>query len=143
MTSVNDVPDALEFLEEVLNGGRRFPEGFPERVRRAVEAGDIELLAASNEDTMIGIAVVSYRPGFFTGRDFASIEDLYVRPGSRRRGVGRALLEAVRERCAFRGVSYVEVQVEDKGAEAFYARCGYEREDGVRVFARSFSLTGS
>ena len=34
-------------------------------------------------------------------------------PEARRRGVGRALLQAANERCAHRGISYVEAQVEE------------------------------
>ena len=71
---------------------------------------------------------------------FASIEDLYVRPEARRKGVGKALLEAADERCAAREISYVEVQVEDEAAEAFYAALGYEPETGVRVLSRSLAI---
>ena len=116
------------------------PEVFNGELREAVEAGNLEVLAASSEGSMLGVAVVAFRLNISAGGPFASIEDLYVRPESRRRGVGRALLEAVAQRCKIRDVSYVEAQVEDEEAAAFYASLGYELEPDVQVFSRSYTL---
>jgi GNAT superfamily N-acetyltransferase len=107
-----------------------------------VERGDLEVLAARAEGRVVGVAVLAYRLSISAGGLFASVEDLYVEPDARRRGLGRALLEAVGERCAARGVSYIEAQVEDEEATAFYAAVGYEEESGVRVFSRSYVLSG-
>ena len=131
----------LILLEESLRNGEPVPRDFAERMRRAVESGDIEMLAARAENRVLGVAVLAYRLNVSAGTPFASIEDLYVRPDARRRGVGRALLEAVDERCALRNVSYVEVQVEDDKAEAFYAVLGYERETPVRVLSKSLAIS--
>ena len=130
----------LRLLEESLREGKPVPEDFARALREAVEAGDLEVLAARAEGRAVGVAVVSYRLGVSVAGLFASIEDLYVRPDARRQGAGRALLEAVEGRCASRGVSYVEAQVEDEGAAAFYAALGYEEECGVRVLSRSYVL---
>ena len=111
----------LALLGEALRDGEPVPEDFVDHVRRAVEAGDIEVLAARAEDQIVGVAVLAYRLNVSAGGLFASIEDLYVSPAARRRGVGRTLLETVEKRCAERGVSYVEVQVEEREAELFYA----------------------
>ncbi len=55
------------------------------------------------------------------------VDDLYVRPDARRRGVGAALLAAVRDACAGRGVRamHVEVGPENTGARQLYAEAGY------------------
>jgi ribosomal protein S18 acetylase RimI-like enzyme len=132
-----ELAEPLRLLEEVLRGGEPVPHDFTEALREAVEAGGLEMLAARAEERVVGVAVLVYRLSVSTAGPFASIEELYVGPAARRRGVGRALLEAVRERCTVRGVSYVEVQVEDEEAAAFYAALGYEEEFGVRVFSRS------
>ena len=116
------------------------PEDFVDRLRKAVEAGDVEVLAARSEDQILGVALLAYRLNVTAGERFASVEDLYVRPEARRRGVGRALLEAVDELCAKRGISYVEAQVEEKEAEQFYAALDYEPEAGVRVLSRSLPI---
>ena len=91
---------------------------------------------------MLGGAVVAFRLNMSASGPFASIEDVYVRPESRRRGVGRALLEAVAQRCKSRDVSYVKAQVEDEEAAAFYSAMEYEPDSGVRVFSRSYALEG-
>jgi len=113
--------EPLTLLEESLRGGEPVPAASAERFRRAVATGEIEVLAARAEDRLVGVAVLAFRLSVSAGGLFASIEDLYVRPEARRQGVGRALLEAIGERCAARGISYVEAQVEEDEAEAFYA----------------------
>jgi GNAT superfamily N-acetyltransferase len=130
----------IRLLEESLRGGEPLPDDFAEALRRAVEAGELEVVAARVERRVVGVVVLAYRLNVSAAGLFASIEDLYVGTDARRRGVGRALLEAVDERCASRGVSYVEAQVEDEEAAAFYSALGYEEEPGVRVLSRSYSL---
>jgi GNAT superfamily N-acetyltransferase len=142
VTSVRgtDLADALKPLEAFLRDGEPVPEDFARRLGEEVERGELEVLASRTEGRIVGVAVLAYRLSVSAAGLFASIEDLYVEPDARRRGVGRALLEAVGERCAARGVSYVEAQVEDEEA-AFYAESGYEEEPGVRVFSRSYAFT--
>ena len=132
--------EPLALLEEALRDGDPVPEYFADRLRKAVEAGDLEVLAARAEDQILGVALLAYRLNVSAGGLFASVEDLYVRPEARRRGVGRAMLKAVDELCAERGISYVEAQVEEKEAELFYAALGYEPETGVRVLSRSLPI---
>jgi GNAT superfamily N-acetyltransferase len=129
--------EPLALLEEALRDGDAVPEDFADRLRKAVEAGDMEVMAARAEDQMLGVVVLAYRLNLSAGERFASVEDLYVRPEARRQGVGRALLEAVDELCTEHGISYVEVQVEEDKVEPFYAALGYEPETGVRVLSRS------
>ena len=137
-----ELAGALELLGESLRGGEPLPGAFAERLRDAVMAGDLEVLAAWGEGRMFGVAVLAYRLNVSCAGLFASIEDLYVRRESRRQGIGRALLEAVAERCKNRGVSHVEVQVEDDEAAAFYSAMEYEPDSGLRVFSRSYALEG-
>ena len=132
--------EPLALLEEAFRDGDPVPEDFADRLRKAVEAGDVEVLAARAEDQLLGVALLAYRLNVSAGGLFASVEDLYVRPEARRRGVGRALLKAADERCEERGISYVEAQVEGKEAELLYAAVGYEPETGVRVLSRSLPI---
>jgi GNAT superfamily N-acetyltransferase len=117
------------------------PPSFARRLGRAVEAGDIEVLAARAElgGATVGVAVLAFRLSVSAGTFFASIEDLHVSPDARGRGAGRTLLEAVEELCRARGVSYVEVQT-DEEAVSFYGACGYEPETGVEVLSYSVTL---
>ena len=129
--------EPLALLEEALRDGDPVPEDFADRLRKAVEAGGVEVLAARTEDRILGVALLAYRLNVSAGGLFASVEELYVRREARRRGVGHALLQAADERCEKRGISYVEAQVEGKEAELFYAALGYEPETDVRVLSRS------
>jgi ribosomal protein S18 acetylase RimI-like enzyme len=135
-----DLAEPLALLEESFRDGEPVPRPFAEILRRSVEAGNIEILAAQTEARTLGVLVLAYRPNISACALFASIEDLYVRPEARRVGVGKALLTAAHKRCAARKISYVEVQVEDRAAEAFYTALGYESETGVRVLSRSLVI---
>ena len=130
----------LTLFEEALRDGVPVPAGFSDHLRKGVEAGEVDVLAARAEGRILGVAILAYRLNISAGGKFASIEDLYVRPEARRQGVGRALLEAVDERCTAHGISYVEAQVEEKEAEAFYAALGYEHASGVRILSRSLPI---
>jgi GNAT superfamily N-acetyltransferase len=137
----DDLIEPVKLLEESLRDGEPVSAGFAKTLREAVEADALEVLAASAEGRVVGVAVLAHRLSVSAAGEFASIEELYVRPEERRRGVGRGLLEAVEKRCAARGVSYVEAQVEDEEAMAFYAALGYEVQPGVRVLSRSYSIS--
>lgn len=146
MTLVEAVPatglaEPLALLEESLRSGEPVPPDFVEKLSQAVLSGDLEALVARNGGCPEGVLVLAFRLNISAGAHFASIEDLYVRPEARRRGVGRALLEAADERCAKRGVSYVEVQVDGEEAEAFYTARGYASEAGIRVLSRSLIIS--
>jgi GNAT superfamily N-acetyltransferase len=140
VTPARDLAEPLSLLEASLRDGEPVPEAFAGRLRKSVETGDIDVLAARSEDQILGVAVLAYRPNIPAGALFASIEDLYVRPEARRQGVGTALLATANERCAARKISYVEVQVEDEAAESFYKTLGYEPEGNVRVLSRSLLI---
>jgi GNAT superfamily N-acetyltransferase len=133
----DELTEPLSLLEEFLRDREPVSPPFVEQLARAVERGDLELLAAWVDGGVVGVVVLAFRPSISLGAHFASIEDLYVSPDARRRGAGRALLEAVGKRCKERGVSYVEVQTDDEAAP-FYEALGYELEEGVRVLSRSF-----
>ncbi len=132
--------EPLRLLEEWLRDGEPVPDAFLRELRRLVEAGDLEVLAASLEGRTVGVLVLAFRPSVSLGAPFASVEDLYVRPEARRRGVAEALLQAAGDRCRARGVSYLEAQVEEDAAGAFYAASGYEAGPGTRVFSTSVPI---
>ena len=137
----HELAEPLSLIEEFLRDGEPVPIPFVEQLARAVETGDIEVLAARTEPggRLVGVALLAFRISVSAGASFSSIEDLYVSPDARGRGAGRALLEAVEERCRSRGVSYVEVQTDDEAAPVYRA-LGYEPEPGVRVLSHSYAF---
>jgi GNAT superfamily N-acetyltransferase len=138
-----DLRESLRLLEEWLRDGEPVPDAFAAELRRHVEAGDFEVLVARLESRVVGVLVLAFRPNVSLGASFASIEDLYVRPQARRRGVGGALLQAAHDRCTSRDISYLEAQVEEDPADTFYVASGYEPEFGVRTFSRSLPIGDS
>lgn len=137
----SNLAEPLGLLERWLRDGESVPETFAMRLGEEVAAGRLEVLVARTEEAAAGVVVIAYRLNISSAGSFASVEDLYVVPDARRRGVGRALLEAVGRRCAVRGVSYVEAQVcAHADAAALYRTLGYASVPGVRTFARSYAL---
>jgi len=53
----------LALLDEALRDGDPVPEDFADRLRKAVEAGDVEVLSARAraENQMLGVVVLAYR----------------------------------------------------------------------------------
>ena len=135
----HDLAEPLAVLKEFLRKGEPTPSSFAGHLARAVERGDLEVLVARSEGRVIGVAVLAFRLSISASGLFVGIEDLCVRPEARRQGVGRALTEAVGERCRARGASYVEVQTDDEAA-AFYEAAGFEPEEDVRVLSRSYTF---
>jgi GNAT superfamily N-acetyltransferase len=138
----SNLAEPLGLLERWLRDGEPVQETFAMRLGEEVAAGRLEVLVARTEKAAAaGVVVIAYRLNISSAGSFASVEDLYVVPDARRRGVGRALLEAVGRRCAVRGVSYVEAQVcAHAEAAALYRALGYSPVPGVRTFARSYAL---
>ncbi len=131
----------LALLEESLRSGEPVSSRFVEQLKKAAEKGEVEVLVAwvGSEVEFVGVAALAFRLSISVGAFLASVEEIYVREGVRRKGVGRALLESVEERCRARGVSYVEVQTDDEVA-LFYEALGYVFEPSVRVLSRSYAL---
>jgi len=77
------------------------------------EAANAAFLAVE-DGTPVGAATVTTGFGFETGRR-AEIEDLYVLPDRRRRGVARGLIEAALAWCRERECTGVEVVVAPEG----------------------------
>jgi len=84
------------------------------------------VLLAFEGDRPVGVAVCF--PGFstFQARPLINIHDLAVLPGSRGRGVGRALLGAVEDEAHRRGCCKLTLEVrQDNPAARLYRALGY------------------
>lgn len=132
--------EPLKLLEKFVRDWEPSSPDFARLFRREVERGNIEMLAAYLGGSVLGVAVLAFRPAISIGGCFASVEELYVEPDSRNRGVGRALLKTIEERCASKNVSYIEVQTTEEDAVAFYRASGYEVDSEVWVLSRSVAL---
>jgi len=99
--------------------------------RRLIEAGEMTVLLAGEGPD--GLALFRLRPSVWSGALDAYLEELYVVPDARRRGIGRALLEATMEAAREAGATRIELgtSTDDRAAIALYESCGFSnREDG-------------
>jgi ribosomal protein S18 acetylase RimI-like enzyme len=98
-------------------------------VERVLRSGESEFLLAAAGDggPPAGVAQVRYRYGVWLGAEDCWLEDVFVDPGARGRGLGRALVEAVIERARERGCRRVELDVNEANpaAIALYERLGF------------------
>ena len=84
-----------------------------------------EALLAEIDGAVEGLAVFFPNWSTWEGRAGLYVEDLYVRPRARRRGVGRRLLAEIAALAAARGCVRVDLNVLDwNPARAFYERLG-------------------
>jgi GNAT superfamily N-acetyltransferase len=101
------------------------------RLERLLSSSDVVALLAG--EPVIGLALLTLRPNVWHEGSVALLDELYVVPVERRRGIGTALLKAAEETCRQRGSELLEIDVdgEDTDARRFYERHGYtNREPG-------------
>ena len=140
---IAEVADAAEIARLLHDFNTEFSDPSPgvavltENARRLLAAGEIEvLLGGAGPD---GIAMVRYRPSVWSGALDAYLEELYVAPALRRRGIGRALLAATMAAAREAGATRIDLGTgeTDTAARALYESCGFsnrEREpDGPRM----------
>lgn len=101
------------------------PEVLAARLRSLLPTGDVVALLAG--DPAYGLALVTLRPNVWYDGPVGLLDELYVAPAERGRGVGAVLLAAAEQVVRDRGGELLEVNVDDdgEGARRFYERHGY------------------
>ena len=133
---------ALMAHHQVLDPQWRAAPGAEDEWRRLLERllsdADAAVLVWDEEGDLMGFctAQIEQAPPVVEERARAEITDLFVREDSRRRGIGRRLVEVVTEWLRGQGVPRVEVRVAVRNAEgqAFWRALGYD--DLVDVLQR-------
>jgi ribosomal protein S18 acetylase RimI-like enzyme len=97
----------------------------------------VQLLARDSSGAGVGFATVFWYWQTLSAARSGLMNDLYVVPEARGRGVGRALIEACRARCAERGARSLvwETAHDNETAQALYRSLGAKEESWL-----SFSL---
>ena len=88
------------------------------------------LVAADRYDKAIGFISLTHRPILKLGGRAATIDELLVAKGWRRKGVGRELLKRVVERARVLSVKRLEVQsfgAPLDGVATFLSACGFDQ----------------
>jgi len=101
------------------------------RVRRLLAGADVLALLAG--EPAVGVAVLTLRPNVWYDGPVALLDELYVVPAMRNRGLGTALLASVESHARQAGAELAEINVDgdDTAARRFYERHGYaDREAG-------------
>lgn len=85
------------------------------------------VLLAGDPDDPVGYAVVTLRPTVYCDGPLATLDELYVRPGRRDRGLGTALLNRAIAEMRARGGGEMHINVDevDVDARRFYERHGF------------------
>jgi GNAT superfamily N-acetyltransferase len=112
-------------------------DGAPEQIAAALFAPSPKLfcdIAEWNGDPA-GFAVWFLNFSTFRGRHGIYLEDIFVRPAFRRRGIGKALLARLAQRCVDDGHARFEWAVLDWNAPAiaFYRSIGAQVMDDWRI----------
>ena len=96
------------------------------------------ILVASEGERLVGVAYVSFVWALEHGGHSAWLEELYVRPEERSRGVGSALLAAALDFARADGCAAVDLEVEEEHVRAanLYARNGFVKHTRARWVRR-------
>ena len=99
------------------------PDVLAERIRQVIRDDSGTFLVTGT----IGVAVLRFRPSFWTGGETVYLEELYVAPDARGCGHGRAMLEAAVAYARTRGATSMEIAVDepDLAAINLYESAGF------------------
>jgi ribosomal protein S18 acetylase RimI-like enzyme len=114
-----------EFSEETPG-----PDVAAKRYARLMESGDaVVLLIGTGPD---GFAQLRFRPSVYSEGLDAYLEELYVVPTKRGRGLGRALLEAAMDAAREEGATFIELGTseDDVAARGLYESAGFTNREG-------------
>lgn len=106
------------------------PAALADRIRQLLAGGDtLVLLAGDGPD---GLAVLRFRAAIWSAGLECYLAELYVAPGRRGRGLGRALMEAALREARERGADTMDIGVDepDHVARRLYESLGFTNRVG-------------
>jgi ribosomal protein S18 acetylase RimI-like enzyme len=103
----------------------------------AIESDDVLLLVAEDKNVIVGFVIINYSHGLKK----ALIENIYVHPDMRARGIGDQLLQKMFELLPGMGCGYVVtlVPLDADGAISLYERSGFDRGESFLWLDKSIS----
>jgi ribosomal protein S18 acetylase RimI-like enzyme len=127
-----DAPDVARLLHDFNTEFSTPTPGVPaltERVRELLASDEITVLLGG--DPPVGLALLRFRPSYSSESLDAYLEELYVAPDRRGRGLGRALLEAAMELARETGAIHMDLgtSVDDTVAIALYESAGFTNRE--------------
>jgi ribosomal protein S18 acetylase RimI-like enzyme len=130
------VEDAAEIARLLHDFNAEFGEPTPplaaltERLGELLGAGEALVLLAGSPPH--GLALLRFRPSLWADGLEAYLEELYVAPSERGRGIGRALLDAAMEAARKVGATHFELTTgeTDTAARGLYESAGLTNREG-------------
>jgi GNAT superfamily N-acetyltransferase len=114
----------------------------------ALLAGD-EVIAVVSGEPPVALALLTLRPNVWYAGPVALLDELYVIPERRGRGIGSRLLRAAEAVVAERGAEVIEINVDgdDTDARRFYEDHGYSnsepgKEEQLLYYYRELGAAG-
>lgn len=107
--------------------------GYVGELLRAGEATALLAVAAGEPGAAdVGVAVLRVRPGLWSGRPEAYLQELYVEPPRRGEGIGRALLAAAMDAARAAGAATIDLNTgeTDTAARGLYESAGFTNREG-------------
>jgi ribosomal protein S18 acetylase RimI-like enzyme len=128
--------DAAEIARLLHDFNTEYAEPTPgvaaltEYCRRLLAAGEMTVLLAGEGPD--GLSLLRFRDSVWTGGPEAHLQELYVVPALRGRGIGRALLEATLDAARGAGATGIDLNTgtTDTAARALYESCGFTNREG-------------
>jgi GNAT superfamily N-acetyltransferase len=106
------------------------PRALAQRTGQLIASGEtVVLLVGDGPD---GLAVLRFRPSIWTDKRECYLAELYVVPGRRGHGRGRALMEAAIELARREGANHMDLGTgeDDVAARALYESLGFSNREG-------------
>jgi GNAT superfamily N-acetyltransferase len=145
MSTRRATPADVDLVAPLFDGYRQFygcspdPDLARRFLRDRLEASESVVFVAAVEGK--GVGFVQLYPTFTSigARRAWILNDLFVVPEARRRGVGRALMDAAKAFAEETGAAWLELATarDNARAQALYRSCGYKKDE---VYDR-FKLT--
>ncbi len=131
----SDVPAVAAAVHELLSelgGASVGPSALEPAVRELLEVADAgTVLVASAEDAIVGVLAASWQLAIHVPGRYGLVQDLWVRPSERGRGIGHGLIQALCELARDLRLSRIEVGLPSErfaeliATEAFYRHNGF------------------
>jgi ribosomal protein S18 acetylase RimI-like enzyme len=117
------------------------PDEIEHIVSALLQSGASDFLLATADDEPIGCLQIAYRLSTWEALPYAYIEDFYLAPKARARGVGTKLLDYALQRAEGQQASYIALDVRNANtaAQRLYARFGFSNSESS-LWKRSLPL---
>jgi ribosomal protein S18 acetylase RimI-like enzyme len=121
---------AISGLLSAFNGEALSPQDLAQRMEQA--QGLETVFLGELDGVLAGLLVLRTVPTISAAEEWAEITELYIEPASRRKGVGKALIEAALAHARHHGCTEIHLLVDPQNTTAisFYEAVGFRQDCG-------------